>query len=329
MNIDFLQPRRWLLLILLLTGSTALQQAVACTTTASDINLGTTSSLTLPTTTSQAAGAGGLTCAGSLQLLTGVYLRATLLSNTLVLTGDQGGSVPFTVYSDSGYTQAMLTGQTATLAGANLLAIGGSGISVPLYARTQLGANVPAGTYTGTISVRWYWAICPSGLLNICTWDTSPGVVQPTGLGCVLNCTPTNWGTGELAQISIKLIVTKACQLSTLSAVDFGAQALVSQFAQRTQTVVVRCTNTEGFTLGFGNGQNYQAPWRQLASGNNRLRYNIYRTDGTTIVNTAAPFPAIGTGASQSFDFKAIIDPTQANVPVGTYIDNVVLTVSY
>lgn len=219
MNIDFLQPRRWLLLILLLTGSTALQQAVACTTTASDINLGTTSSLTLPTTTSQAAGAGGLTCAGSLQLLTGVYLRATLLSNTLVLTGDQGGSVPFTVYSDSGYTQAMLTGQTATLAGANLLAIGGSGISVPLYARTQLGANVPAGTYTGTISVRWYWAICPSGLLNICTWDTSPGVVQPTGLGCVLNCTPTNWGTGELAQISIKLIVTKACQLSALSAV--------------------------------------------------------------------------------------------------------------
>ncbi len=321
-------PCRWLLSILLLMGLT-LQQATACNTTTSDINLGTTSSLTLPTTTSQAAGAGGLTCSGSLQLVTGAYLRVTLLSNTLVLTGDQGGSVPFNLYSDSGYTQAMLAGQTLTLGATNLLAIGGSGISVPLYARTQLGANVPAGTYTGTVSVRWYWAICPSGVLNLCTWDTSPGVVQPTGTACVLNCTPTNWGTGALAQISVKLVVTKACQLSTLAAVDFGAQALVSQFAQRTQTVVVRCTNTEGFTLGFGNGQNYQAPWRQLASGANRLRYNIYRPDGVTVVNTAAAFPAVGTGSSQSFEFKAIIDPTQANVPVGTYIDNVVLTVSY
>ena len=51
-------PYRWLLSILLLMGVT-LQQATACNTTTSDINLGTTSSLTLPTTPPRQRGRAG------------------------------------------------------------------------------------------------------------------------------------------------------------------------------------------------------------------------------------------------------------------------------
>ncbi|AHL75371.1 spore coat U domain-containing protein [Stutzerimonas stutzeri] len=321
-------PRALLFMVLALLCSLLATPARAnCATFSADSSLGTISSLALVGNSQRGAAAGGFVCTGSLQLLSTAFIRVSLVNSDFKLVGSQGGTVPFNVFVDPGYTRALQPGQSAEFGATNLLNLGGTGAGVPLYLTTTPGANVPAGTYTGTVTLRWHWAVCDLGLVGICSWYRSPGVVQPCPLGLVCG-TPSNWGEGVLTTVRVTLIVTKACQIVSLPAVDLGRKALVSQFTEVSQTLSVRCTNTEGFTLSFGNGQNYQAPWRQMAFGNNRLRYNIYGTD-KSMLTPSRTLDAIGTGLNQGFQVQIQVDPNQKDVPPGTYVDNVVLTLSY
>ncbi len=45
--------------------------------------------------------------------------------------------------------------------------------------------------------------------------------------------------------------------------------------------------------------------------------------------NTTQNLSQKGTGLQQTVNFQVTVDPTQANVPVGTYIDNVTLIINY
>lgn len=319
---------RWLLTCtLLLCSALASIQAHACSTSAAAVNLGSTNSLSLRTAQQQAAAGAGLSCPGLLQVLAGAYVRVTLQNaGTLALQDGQGNQIPFQIYHDSGYSQALVSGQPQQLGAINLLAVGSTATAIGLYFRTNPGPNVPAGTYTATVTLRWDWAICTVGALNICAWNRSPGLTQ----NCVVICgSPTNWGTGSLATLTITLVVSKACRIDTLPNVDFGANALISQFSAQQRTFAVTCTNTEGYTLSFDNGQNYQAPWRRLRNGSQYIRYNLYYSGSSLIWNAASPLTASGTGNSQSFNYQAILDPGQANAPVGVYTDDVLLIISY
>lgn len=318
---------RWTVLALLLCSALASTTAHACNTYGASVNLGTSNSLSLRTSPQSAAAGAGLSCPGILQVLTAAYVRVTLqTTGPLVLQDGQGNQIPFQIYRDAGYNQALVAGQAQQLDAINLLALGGSASAIGLYFRTNPGPNVPAGTYTATIALRWDWAICTVGLINLCSWSRSPGLTQP----CLAVCgPPNNWGTGSATTVTITLVVSKACRIDTLPNVDFGAQALISQFSTQQRTFAVTCTTTEGYTLTFDNGQNYQAPWRRLRSGSNYIRYNLYHNASSLIWNAASPLPASGTGNSQTFTYQAILDPGQANAPVGVYTDNVLLIINY
>ena len=320
---------RGLILTLLLGATLASVPAYACNTyTGGAVNLGNANSLTLRTVPQQASAGAGLSCPGALQALAGAYIRVTLQNaGSLVLQDGQGNQIPFQVYQDAGYSQALVSGQPQQLSAINLLALGGSSTAIGLFFRTDPGPNVPAGTYTATVTLRWDWAICTVGALNACAWNRSPGLTQ----NCVVVCgAPTNWGTGSLATVTITLVVSKACRIDTLPNVDFGANAMISQFSAQQRTFSVTCTHTEGYTLSFDNGQNYLAPWRRLNNGAGQfIRYNLYYSSSSLIWNVASPLTASGTGNSQSFNYQAILDPTQSNAPVGVYTDNVLLIISY
>lgn len=320
--------RHGLLPLLLLALLAANPARAACNTSTMAVNLGSTNSLSLRTVPQQAAAGAGLSCSGVLTVLSAAYVRVTLNNPApLLLQDGNGNQIPFQIYQDSGYSQPLPSGTPQQLGTVNLLTLGGSATAVALYFRTNLGPNVPAGTYTASISLRWNWAICTIGAVNLCAWERSPGLTQNCPLGF---CgAPTNWGTGSLATINITLVVTKACQINSLPQVNFGSQALVSQFSPVVQSLAVTCTNTEGFTLGFDNGQHFQSAWRRLASGGQYLRYHLYQPNSSIIWNTTTQVSATGTGNSQSFSYQAIIDPSQPNVPAGTYIDNVLLIISY
>lgn len=300
-----------------------------CTAPGATVSLGTTNSLSLITTAQQAAGSGGISCTGSLTLLANNFTRVTL-NTTPVLTRD-GRQIPLQVFTNSGYSNALQPGQPVILNGATLLSLGGSGATVPLYFRTATGANVPAGTYTATLSLTWQYAVCTGlGVAGICsTWSLSPGTSTP---GCtLLACNqPSTWGAGSPVTVTVNLVVTKACVISSSELVmDFGTQALVSQFAPVTRSVGVTCTNTEGYTVGFDNGQNYQAPWRRMVSGSSFLGYNLYFPNTTTVWTASQTLPMVGTGQLQSIPFQGVINPAQANVPAGTYTDNVTVIIQY
>ena len=146
-------------------------------------------------------------------------------------------------------------------------------------------------------------------------------------------------GAGSLARQSTAARQLSSFELSkpepdtpsidTLPAVDFGANALISQFSAQQRTFAVTCTSTEGYTLTFDDGQNYLAPWRRLRNGSDYLRYNLYHNGSSLIWNSGSPLSASGTGDSQTFTYQAILDPSQANAPAGVYTDNVLLIINY
>jgi len=327
------------LVALLLTGLLSClgcrcAQAQSCSTSTSNGNLGTTSSFSLQSTPSRAQVGGGLSCAGLATLLATSYIRATLTAQTsLTGTGGAAGfSVPFTVYTDSGYTSAMSIGQFANLNNAPFLGLGSSSASIPLYLGTNLGANVPAGTYNGSVTINWQYAVCVTGVGPACVWARSPGLTQTCILGLACSA-PTDWGSGSPTQIMVTLVVTKSCLIDNAPNVDFGTQAFVANFSAVTQNVTVHCTITEGYTLAFDMGDHPAAPWRQLQSGSNVIRYNIYYPGTTTVWNTANPQALTGLGgapvAGQAIGYQAVIDPGQTSPPAGTYTDNVRVIVSY
>ncbi|MDQ7986614.1 spore coat U domain-containing protein [Pseudomonas sp. G34] len=315
-----------LLLALLLVPGLAVAN---CTAPGAAVSLGSTNSLSLLTTAQQAAGSGGISCTGSLTLLANNFTRVTL-NSTPVLTRD-GRQIPLQVFTNAGYTNALQPGQPVILNNATLLNLGGSGASVPLYFRTATGANVPAGTYTATLSLTWQYAVCTGvSAVGICTgWSRSPGTSLPTCT--LLNCSqPSTWGAGSAVVVTVSLVVSKACVISGSELVmDFGSQALVSQFAPVTRSVGVTCTNTEGYTVGFDNGQNYQAPWRRMMSASSFLGYNLYFPNTSTVWTSSQTLPMVGTGLLQSIPFQGVINPAQANVPAGTYTDNVTVIIQY
>lgn len=315
-----------ILLALLLAPALAMAN---CTAPGSTVSLGSTNSLSLITTAPQAAGSGGISCTGSLTLLANNFTRVTL--NTTPVLARDGRQIPLQVFTNTGYTNALQPGQPVILNAVTLLALGGSGASVPLYFRTATGANVPAGTYTATLSLTWQYAVCTGvSAVGVCTgWSRSPGTSLPN---CnLLNCSqPSTWGAGSTVTVTVNLVVSKACVISSSELLmDFGTQALVSQFAPVTRSVGVTCTNTEGYTVGFDNGQNYQAPWRRMVSGSSFLGYNLYFPDTSTVWTSSQTLPMVGTGLLQSIPFQGIINPAQGNVPAGTYTDNVTVIIQY
>ena len=202
--------------------------------------------------------------------------------------------------------------QLSSLAVLALLTNATTGIN--LYFQAQ-AANVPAGTYTTSVVFTWRYAICESGALNLCSWQRSPGVTQncPAGL-----CgAPTNWGRGDRHQHRDpgghqglrpeQLPERRPGQPGAGQPVHLGdprhhpdlhqRRGLPGQLRQRPELPGALATH---------------------ASGANRLGYNIYFPNTTTVWNTTQNLSQKGTGLQQTVNFQVTVDPTQANVPVGT-----------
>lgn len=82
-----------------------------------------------------------------------------------------------------------------------------------------------------------------------------------------------------------------------------------------------------------GNGS--ARAWRAMRGpGGNVLHSNLYRSDGSTILDETNPLVAAapGTGstvANQLFTYRARIDVNQPTPPAGSYPDTVSLVVSF
>lgn len=245
-------------------------------------------------------------------------LKATLQASVSGLTLKSGANaIPYKLYSDPAgntpYTGGLLV---VNLSGTTLLGLlNGAGSTVPIYVATTPGANIPAGTYTDTVQLTWtYQNIC-EGLVNIA------GLC----LGVLNNGT-------AVRTLTITLVVSNDCTI-TAPSVNFGSAPLVSGFPTVAQNLSLLCTKGMTYTVGLSAGNNAAGGRRQMASGAQRLAYDIFKGDATVWGSTGStradgPAPADGTTV-QTIPYTARIYTNQTTPAAGSYTDSVVVDVSF
>jgi spore coat protein U-like protein len=271
------------------------------------------------------SGTGGLSCTGSVLNVLGTgYARATMTSlNGFVLKSASGGSIPFQVAADQNFTYPFTQGSTIDYYNTTLLSLlnilNPNSFTPPLYAKLTAAPNIPAGTYTDTLTVQWSWKVCNG--------------VNLAGLACVLYETGT-----ATATINVTLVVSADCRISAPN-VSFGTAALASQFQPVNQAVLVDCSQGSTYKVSFSSGGNGSSrPWRTMSDGaGHTLQYNIYRTDGTTIWDETNPLQStanggVGSGSTtpnQVQSYVAKVNTAQTTPPAGSYTDTVNVIISF
>ncbi|KQN94319.1 hypothetical protein ASE95_05660 [Sphingomonas sp. Leaf231] len=269
------------------------------------------------------AGSAGFTCSGSLiSIISSNRARATATSTNGFTLRSGGASIPYRLSADAAGNYALNGGATIDYFDPALLSLLGilnaGSFNPTINAAVTAAPNVPPGTYTDIVTIRWDYAIC-----------------HGIGLGglCILSET----GTASAA-ITVTLVVSADCRIAAPN-LSFGAAPLVSGFATVRQAVAVDCSLGTAYSVAFSSGgSGLSRPWRAMRnSAGKPLYYNLYRSDGTTIWDETSPLAAstlgvAGTGATtplQLYGYVARIDPSQAAVGAGSYTDTVSVVVTF
>lgn len=268
------------------------------------------------------SGTAGLSCNGSvLTVLGSDYARATATSaNGFQLRSSRGITLPYRLSADSGGSYAFNSTPTINYMNPALLALLGiltqDSLRTPLHATLTSTPNVPSGVYEDTVTIVWNYSIC-------------------RGVNALGICILAETGTNKSTTVTIRVTVTNDCRIAA-NPLEFGSAPLVSGFAPVTQAVLVDCSLGATFAVAFSSGASgVSRPWRAMtSSGGDRLEYNIYRPDGSTIWDETNPLAAAqaGTGAlapGQAQSFVARINPAQQTPRAGRYTDTVSVVVTF
>jgi spore coat protein U-like protein len=289
-------------------------QAQCTTGTSTPVSFGTLTSFVVDSTqqTSTTPNA-GISCGnGGISLVSNNHIFGTPTSASGgFLVGPTGDKVPYLVYAST--TIQIPFGTQYDWGTGGLLILGSTPTPIQLWVKTVPGANVASGTYTDTLTLSGSWSIC-------------------TGIGAFGVCLGTSTGNYSLP-ISISLAVTNDCVI-TAPDISFGSAPVPSAFAPVSGNLSLVCTKGMSYTVGLSAGVNPAANGRrQMASGANRLQYDIYSSGGAIVWGDAtnrvgSPGAADGTSA-QAFPYQASIYTDQPTPPVGTYTDMVIINVRY
>ncbi len=305
------------LIILTLTFLLGINKSHAdsCTFSNQTVTLPQRTSTSVYTTAVTNSGYAGILCPSlsSSTILGSDYVKSKLLSTTNNLklkNSATGETIPYTLYSDSGYTNAFTTGQVYTYSGNTLnSSIGTQGLQTPIYVRTSTNSNVSSGTYTDTANFSWDYKLCN---------------LQGSGSTCIDSWTSTN----RLTSVTITLVVNKTCSVTVPNA-NFGTASFIAEFNPVTQNMTITCTKTEGYVTYFNNGSNASGSWNQMKAGSRFLQYDIYVPNTSTVWNQANAQPGTGTGLAQTVPYQAKLNPAQSEQRAGSYSDTVIFTISY
>lgn len=139
------------------------------------------------------------------------------------------------------------------------------------------------------------------------------------------------------SNLSVTATVNASCTVST-SPVAFGVyNPTASSDATTTGTVTVTCTNGTGYTVSLDAGSNPVTPAdittrRMKANTSDYLPYQLYQDgahntawgDAGAAILTAQ----IGDGSAQNIPVYGVVTKNQY-VPPGSYVDTVLVTVTY
>lgn len=138
------------------------------------------------------------------------------------------------------------------------------------------------------------------------------------------------------SDLAVTATVVGTCTIDASGGLAFG-NFTTAAGATSSGILTVACTDGTAATVTLGQGANdtagtAAAPQRQMASGANRVRYDLYQDSSNSIVWGNTPL----TGASQTFTGVGGTDlvvygviPAGQTLSVGSYSDTVVATVTF
>ncbi|WP_241609575.1 spore coat U domain-containing protein [Rosenbergiella australiborealis] len=313
--------RRFLVCLLLLVGINSSVFA-GCTASSSTTSFGSLSSFTLASTAQLVESGSGFTCTGSaLSILGTNTITATITSSTnasgstpRLYNSSTSSYVPYTLCSDSACSSTYSIGSSVTWTSTSLIGLLGlfnaSDGTLPIYLKTSSGVNVPAGTYSDTLTLTWSYKICFIGVAGVCSYTT---------------------GTAT-STIAVTLIVTNDCAIDSAPDVNFGSAALPADFNSVASSLSVRCTKNASYNVKLTSSNATTGNWRQMVatttSGTAYLQYQLQQSNGTVWTpSTSASYT--GSGLDQSISYTALVNPSQNNQLAGSYSDTVTVTVTY
>jgi spore coat protein U-like protein len=136
-------------------------------------------------------------------------------------------------------------------------------------------------------------------------------------------------GKAIYSTFKVAMKVEPSCELST-EPVDFGSAANLDAAINAQGKIAVSCTKNSKYKISLGGGQSNDIKNRQMFSGKNKVKYNLYldgnRTNvwGTELNATANGLADSGGPASYDVYGQVPIQPTPAT---GVYTDSVIVTV--
>jgi len=320
---------RRLILLLLLLGS-SFHAWSACTVSTTNGAFGTVTSFAVNSTAQTTTANLLLRCDTVLNLLTNDSVTLTLTGASAVAT-NRGAmkrtdntaitdQIPVRVCGQSGCpanSEVTIGGTSYTWSGGVLLGLLASKTyTLPVYFQTVPGQNVTAGPYRVTLNFSVAYNICATGLVGICL-------------------TPQT-GTLVTSQ-QVNLTVTNDCSTISAPNVNFGSAPLVRNFPTVSQSIGVTCTKGSTYTVGINNGSYANGSVRNMASGSNRLSYEIYKastTDrwgsvGSERWASSTSSQVSADGLLRTYNYTAQVLTTQATPPGGTYSDTLVVDIAF
>ena len=302
---------------------------------------GTWSSIELETLTpvTSAQPSAGLECGSALVGVGGGLLFDTDYINATVTGTNTSGSlfhlrhpdgdeVPYRAFADAAFQEEISPGVTYNYSNEYLLELlgllgTGNSAELPMILRLENfgGVNLEPGVYTDTLTIFWDWRRCNG--------------VDLAGTLCILYSEGTATTT-----INVSMVVEPDCEIDAANA-NFGSAPLVGVFNQVTQTINIRCSKSQLYTVGLNNGLHDMSGERRLSNGADYLLYDIFQgPSGDTPwadsgadrrASSAADInPAEHDGVvPQGFIYRAVIRPNQPTPPAGTYTDTIVIDVAF
>jgi spore coat protein U-like protein len=135
------------------------------------------------------------------------------------------------------------------------------------------------------------------------------------------------------SSFAVTASVTANCTISA-GALAFGAYdpvvANASTNLDQTSTITVACTKGSTGTVSLDNGTNFSGGLRRMKAGANFLNYEMYNDSARTTVWNATNTVSY-TAASKATSSLTLYGrvPSGQDVPVGSYSDTVVATITF
>lgn len=131
----------------------------------------------------------------------------------------------------------------------------------------------------------------------------------------------------------VQIIIENACEISVApTMLDFQTHGVLSTNIDNTSTMSVTCTTDAVYNIGLNGGASGSVAARTMTDGTDFVGYQLYQEAGRTTVwgDTVGTDTQQrnGTGTAEVITVFGRV-PVQTTPPAGTYLDTVLVTVTY